>query len=139
MATTEQQQQTAEIVKQTLAAVQAASTPAVTPGTPAPLGGGFGGAPTATMGMQFGAGVAGPTPQPTGVSIRVSIPIGNGAEVPGYVHFGPEVIPNVSTIVQQLLQAGWPIRVYEPRSPSWGGGGGGFNGGGRRGYGYRRY
>jgi len=72
---------------------------------------------------------AGAWPQVLGVLVPVSIPTQEG-EVTVQVQLGPEAAANPQQAVMQLLQAGWPVRVYRPR-PS--GGFNGYGGGGFRG------
>jgi len=54
-----------------------------------------------------------------------------GGEVPCYLQLGPEAAANPQMAIQQLMQAGWPVKCWQPRPPA---GGGGWNGGGQGGY-----
>lgn len=72
-----------------------------------------------------------------GLLVSITIPTPAG-EVPCYLQLGPEAAANPQLAVQQLMQAGWPVKCWQPRQQNgWGGGGqGGFQGGGmRRGWG----
>lgn len=73
--------------------------------------------------------------RPMGLLVSVTVPTPNG-EVPCYLQLGPEAAANPQMAVQQLMQAGWPVKCYPPRNQNgWGGGQGGGFGGGRRGWG----
>lgn len=78
--------------------------------------------------------------RPMGLLVSITIPTPNG-EVPCYLQLGPEAAANPQMAIQQLMQAGWPVKCWQPRQQQqngWGGGGGGYQGGGGRGWG-RRY
>lgn len=81
-------------------------------------------------------------PTPTGVSFRIAVTLADGSEAPAYLHFGPEVLPNLPAVVQQLATI-YPLSIYPSRRQGWsnGGGNGGWNNnnGGRYGRGGRRW
>jgi uncharacterized membrane protein YgcG len=64
--------------------------------------------------------------QPRGFLVGVNIPTPEG-EATCYLEFGPEACANPQAVVMQLLQQGWPVKVWRPSN---GGGGGGYGGGG---------
>lgn len=74
--------------------------------------------------------------RPMGLLVSITIPTPNG-EVPCYLQLGSEAAANPQMAVQQLMQAGWPVKCWQPRQQQnggggWGGGGSGYQGGGRR-------
>jgi len=77
---------------------------------------------------------AGSMLRPVGLLVSISIPTPNG-DVPCYLQLGPEAAANPQGAIQQLMQAGWPVKCWAPRQQN---GGGGWGGGGGRGWG-RRY
>lgn len=70
--------------------------------------------------------------RPMGLLVSITIPTPNG-EVPCYLQLGPEAAANPQAAIQQLMQAGWPVKCWQPRQQQngWGGGGGGYQGGRR--------
>lgn len=83
--------------------------------------------PMAPMAWQGGA----QTPQPTGVSVPVSVPLPDGREVSMRVQFGPEAIGNLPALAQACAALfGQYLQTKEPwRRSSYGL---------SNGYGYRR-
>lgn len=70
----------------------------------------------------------GPLPQPTGVSVPVTVPLPDGRELSVRVHFGPEAAVNLQAIASQAAQMfgswlqarnGWSQRNYSNRRRSW--------------------
>lgn len=99
--------------------------------------------PAQPMGGMMPIGGCGPMPNPTGISVPVTVPLPDGREVSCRVNFGPEAIGNLPGLVAacaqmfgQYLQARAP---YRQNGGGWGngggGGGGGWGNGGRGGYG----
>lgn len=76
---------------------------------------------------------------PVGLLVQVSIPTPDG-EATCHLQFGPEAAANPQAVIHQLMQAGWPVKVWRSQGGGggFGGGGGGFNrGGGGGGFGGR--
>lgn len=63
--------------------------------------------------------------RPVGLLVSITVPTPNG-EVPCYLQFGPEAAANPQGAIQQLMQAGWPVKCWAPRQNGggWGQGGG---------------
>lgn len=68
--------------------------------------------------------------QPKGLLVAVNIPTPEG-DATCYLEFGPEAMANPQAVVMQLLQQGWPVKIWRQSN----GGGGGYGGGGGGGYG----
>lgn len=99
--------------------------------------GGWGAAATPAMPAAAPGGVA-------GFAFKMTVPLPDGSAIPVDLHFGPEYAnPQALTaLAQQLVAAGWPIKVYPPRDGGNGFGRGGFGrrgGYGRGGYGRGGY
>lgn len=100
------------------------------------------GAQAASWAAPAAVATPGGLPQPVGVLIPLTVALPNGSEATVYLQFGPEVATPqaLQAVIAQAVQAGVPIKVWQPRRDSggggWNGGGGRYNGGG---YGGRRY
>ena len=105
-------------------------------GTPAAFG-----APApapAPAAPSFGAAPAGGL-APLGVSVPIELKSGDGSSVTVDILFGPEHAANpqaLMALVQNLFGSGFPVRVYRPKAPGFGGGGFGGGGGFNRGGGF---
>lgn len=75
--------------------------------------------------------------RPVGLLVSMTVPTPAG-EVPCYLQLGPEAAANPQMAIQQLMQAGWPVKCWQPRQQNGGWGNGYQGGGGRRG-GWGRY
>ena len=83
------------------------------------------GLPQATL-MSTGYQPAGPLtnlPQPTGVSVPVTVPLPDGREVSFRVHFGPEAAANLQALAMACAAAFGPyLQTRQPfASRSWNG------------------
>jgi hypothetical protein len=128
----------------TAPAPPAAAPPAVA-AAPAFAPAGFAAQQVTTAAPGWGAAVAPamPSAAPGGVAgfaFKMTVPLPDGSAIPVDLHFGPEyATPQALTaLAQQLVAAGWPIKVYPPRDSGNGFGRSGFGRrGGRGGYGNR--
>lgn len=75
------------------------------------------------VGMVAGPVIGGPMPQPTGVSVAVSVPLPDGREVSLRVHFGPEAAANLQQFAALCAQMFGPyLAAKSPRYAGWNGG-----------------
>lgn len=87
------------------------------------------GAPAMPM-MPASSMASGSIPQPTGIALKMKLQLPDGSAVPFDLQLPAEAAnpQALQAIVMQMVQAGWPITVYEPRNNGFGRGGG-FGGG----------
>lgn len=83
------------------------------------------GLPQPVIGLGFGPQFApqsmGPFPQPTGVSVAVSVPLPDGRDVSMRVHFGPEAAANLQQFAALCAQMfGQYLAAKAPRYSSTG-------------------
>jgi len=106
---------------------------------------GFGLQPQQQPGFGLQQPMGGPMtslPQPSGVSVPVTVQLPDGRDLPMYVNFGPEAAANLQATANACAAAFGPhLKAYAPRNNYGGGGyggGGSYGRGGNYSGGYRR-